>query len=136
MFMNEISFAGNVGKDAELRYVGEKNTALCQFSLCHTETPEGREKISTWLNIKVWGKQAEYASRIKAGDNVFVKGKLGINEWTAKDGTKKQSVEIFVNSLGIIEKTPKSQQPQKKQNHSTINQAKFNEPGIEEDIPF
>lgn len=65
MLLNEVTFAGNAGKDAE-DFTTPTGTRIVSFSLCHTDKSNNQEK-TTWLRVKVFGGFAEPASRIKKG---------------------------------------------------------------------
>ena len=59
--MNNVVLVGRLTKDPELRYVGEKNNALTNFSLAVDrgyKSLQGENKVD-FINIEVWGKQAE-----------------------------------------------------------------------------
>lgn len=72
---------GTATKDAEFKLVGEKQSAMCTFSLAAGK----REDTTTiFVNCKAWRKVAEVASAIRKGDPVFVAGT--ISEWTNNNG--------------------------------------------------
>ena len=68
---NKVQLIGNLGKDPELKNVGN-GQALLRLSLATNErykTPEGDWKDNTqWHPIVVWGKQAEkMATQVRKG---------------------------------------------------------------------
>jgi single-strand DNA-binding protein len=102
MQLNDISFAGFVGRDAETK-VTQNNAKIVNFNLCHTlKGKDGRADVSTWVRVKVFGAWAETASSLKKGDNVFVKGSLNVTEYTNKEGVKKTMVEISAFNLAVL----------------------------------
>lgn len=106
MQLNEIFFAGFVGQDPNDKTTAN-NLRIVDFNLCSTyKGKNGSKDISTWVRVKVFGGWCDLASKVKKGDNVFVKGSLSINEYE-KDGIKKTSVEVIANSLSIIKKDDK-----------------------------
>lgn len=104
MLINELTFAGNAGKDAVDKTTAN-GTRIVTFSLCHTQKgKQGSPDKSTWITVKAFSWAAETAARIKKGMNVYVKGPLSVDEYVGQDGAKKTSVCLIANSIGIIEK--------------------------------
>jgi single-strand DNA-binding protein len=108
--VNTVVLSGRVVANPELKYTA-KGTAVTsmRFASSHyyrsPSAPEGEFKEeSLFITVEIFGKLAErVAERQKKGDPVMVRGRLSLNEWTAKDGTKKQTYRIFadqVNALG------------------------------------
>ncbi len=109
MQLNEITFAGFVGKDAEVKTVGN-NLKVGTFSLCHTEKGrDGKEDTTTWVRVTAWGNWADTAGTFKKGDNVVVKGKLNVKQFK-HEGVERTSVDVVANAIGRIQKeAPKAQ---------------------------
>ena len=64
---------GNATKDAELKYVGEKQSALTTWSIAAGKRPD---KTTIFIDCKAWRGAAEYAACILKGDSVCVIGKI------------------------------------------------------------
>lgn len=123
--INQVTFAGYVGKDAEDRTLPGGQTRVVSFSMCHTEKGKnGREDVSTWVRVKVFGAWCDTAAQVKKGDNVLVMGKLQVQNYKGKDGSEKTSVDLLAHTLGVLQKTPP---PQSKAASGAMP---------EEDIPF
>jgi single-strand DNA-binding protein len=96
--LNKCSFIGNLGKDPEVRMVGESKVA--NFSLAVTEKFKDRsgnqQEKTEWVNIVFWGRQAEICEQyLKKGSSVYVEGKLETRSWDDKTtGEKKYRAEI------------------------------------------
>lgn len=101
--MNQITLTGNLGKDPELRTVGE--TKLATFSVASSETyTKNGEKITKteWHTIKVWGRTAEIiAQYFKKGSKILLTGKLEYEQWE-KDGQKKERAVIVLRTFEFI----------------------------------
>lgn len=71
-----IIITGNVGKDAEKRFLST-GTALLSFNVAVNEYYKGEEN-TTWFRVTVWGdKKVEYLeSRITKGVPVYIEGSL------------------------------------------------------------
>lgn len=137
MLINELTFAGNAGKDA-LDKTTSSGTRIVTFTLCHTQkAKQGGADKSTWITVKAFSWSAESAAKIKKGMNVFVRGPLSIDEYTAKDGSKKTSVCLIANSIGILEKgSPRAYEQASEQVVETPSIGFLYNPDDLSDIPF
>ncbi len=63
---------------------------------------EWKDEKTAWVNLAVFQKAAENVaeSDLKKGDLITVIGKMSTDEWEDKDGNKRISVEIAVDSIG------------------------------------
>ena len=94
--LNKVLLIGNLTRDPELRYLTGGNSAVCEFGIAINRRfmqASGQEKDETcFLEIVVWGKQAETCSRfLQKGSTVFIEGRLVYDQWTEKDTQKKRS---------------------------------------------
>jgi single-strand DNA-binding protein len=81
--MKNITIAGNVGKDAEVRTT-QNGDKLASFSVA-VEQRDGREKSTLWFDVSLWGKRGEaLAPHIVKGGRVAVSGDLGTREYNGK----------------------------------------------------
>lgn len=105
--MNKVILLGNVGKDPEIRYVGQRPVA--SFSLATsdpartladgTTIPERTE----WHNIVVWDRNAEIAERyVRKGTRLLCEGKLRTRVWEDRSAIKRNITEILVESLELL----------------------------------
>jgi single-strand DNA-binding protein len=108
--MNNITVAGIIGKDLELKKFGENVVGI--FSVADSQ---GKEKPPLWWNCQIWGKRAESFSKfLLKGTHVTVTGSISEREWTAKDGTKNKSFDVKIvdvalqSSKGVIKSSGKS----------------------------
>jgi single-stranded DNA-binding protein len=72
---------GNATKDAELKYVGEKQSAMTTFSLACGKRPD---ESTIFANCKAWRGVAELAANIAKGDAVCCIGKIEEREYNGK----------------------------------------------------
>ena len=94
---NEITLEGRLGKDPELKHIGAKQTALCQFSIATTESMGGDSEKTIWHDVKIWQKLAEaVAGQIEKGDTICVTGYLDVEEWDDKETGKKRRKSVIV----------------------------------------
>lgn len=106
MSFNKITIIGNLGRDPELRYTPQ-GKAVCDFSLATNEKKRDKDgipqEIATWFRITLWGNQAEAASKyLKKGSQVYIEGRLGLEEWQDRDGNNRQTLTVQANELQFI----------------------------------
>ena len=80
-FGGAVCVAGTCTKDAELKYVGEKQTPMCTFSLA---VGKRQDTTTIFANCKAWRSLAVQASQVHKGDSVFAVGIIEENEYQGK----------------------------------------------------
>lgn len=91
--MNEVFLKGNIGRDPELKYT-QNNLAILEFSVA-TSRKKGQGFVTDWHRVVYFGdKAAEVSKYLRSGSKVFVKGTYNVEEYTAKDGSKKYSYKV------------------------------------------
>ena len=76
-----LIITGYAAKDADLRFVGDKQTPLCFFSV---NTGKGADGKGVFVNCKAWGDLAITAGCIAKYDSLMVTGTFAVE--TGKDG--------------------------------------------------
>ena len=100
---NRIFISGNVARDIELRMTAGKGTPVATTSIAVNDG-YGENKKTYFVNIVVWGKQAEFfANNVLKGQKIWVNGKLVIRDYEAKDGTKKYITEVVADMFDGVE---------------------------------
>ena len=101
--MNKVTISGNVARDIELRMTAGKGTPVATTSIAVNDG-YGENKKTYFVNIVVWGKQAEFfANNVVKGQKVWVNGKLVIRDYEAKDGTKRYVTEVVADMYDGVE---------------------------------
>lgn len=97
--MNHITVVGNVGRQPEgLKYTGA-GLAVLKFSLADTRGKDDNKKTS-WYDIVCFGDMAEsVVENIGKGDRIIVAGRLQVEDYEKKDGTKGKRVEIIADDV-------------------------------------
>lgn len=96
--MNSITVAGQLGKDAEIRYLSNGDP-VASFSVADSQ---GKEKPTIWWRCSLFGKRAEsLAPYLIKGQQVTVSGTVTEREYTDKDGQKRKAQEIRVNDVAL-----------------------------------
>jgi single-strand DNA-binding protein len=158
--LNRVQLIGNLTRDPELRYT-PSGAAVCSFSIATnrnwtTDTGEKKEQVE-FHRIVSWNKLAELCSQfLTKGRKVFVEGRLTTRSWTAQDGTQKQTTEIIINDMILLdnrrpgteepaaaeepveEETPKAKAPAKKavKEEEPTQEAPSEDEVAPDDIPF
>lgn len=95
--MNNITIAGNLTKDAEVRQVGSDQVS--NFTVADNQ---GKDKAAIFWNCSLFGKRAESLSPyLKTGQAVTVFGNVTEREWTDKDGQKRKSMDVRVGDVAL-----------------------------------
>jgi single-strand DNA-binding protein len=105
--INVVVITGNLTQDPELRHLGS-GTAVCELRVAVNSrrkdgaTGEWVDKPN-YFNVTVWGAQGENcATYLSKGRPVAIEGRLDWREWEAKDGGKRQAVQIIANSVQFL----------------------------------
>jgi len=106
MSFNKITIVGYLGRDPELRYTPQ-GTALCKMSIATTERRKNgageTEEHTTWFRVTAWGRQAELANEYLAkGRQVYVEGRLRLEEYTDREGQKRYSAEVSATEIQFL----------------------------------
>ena len=133
--MATICLAGALGRDAELKYVGNGATALLSFSVADSVYDSAtKEQKTIWYRCNIWGARAEgnLKNYLKKGQYVFVSGELSVSEYRANDGTNKYSLEIRCNDVKL---TGKKTGGDTTSRHNQVNDTAQTEDDYD-DVPF
>lgn len=107
---------GNLTRDPELRYTPQ-GTAVCNFGLATNRswtTDQGEHKENVEFHrIVAWDKLAEICSQLLfKGRRVYVEGRLQTRQWEGQDGNNRQTTEIIINDMIILDsrRTPQEEE--------------------------
>ena len=96
--MNSICIAGNVARDAEVRYL-PNGDAVAGFSVADNM---GKDKGAIFWSCSLFGKRAESLSEfLRKGQAVTITGTVSEREWTDKDGQKRKSMDVRVQDVAL-----------------------------------
>lgn len=102
--LNQVNLIGKLGRDAETRFVNDKNS-VTNFSIAtdHQYKKDGEwEAKTTWHNIVAWNLSDWHTEALKKGVTVHVGGRLETREWTDKDGNKRYTTEVIADKHSVI----------------------------------
>lgn len=97
--MQLITIAGRIGKDAELRTTSNGDK-VCGFSVA-VETRNGRDKVTNWFRVSLWGKRGEALSQyLTKGSAVTVVGEFSLGEYDGKPQLNLRASEVALQGGG------------------------------------
>jgi len=131
--MNNLTVAGQLGRDAEVRFL-PNGDPVANFSIADSQ---GKDKDAIWWNCQLFGKRAEsLAQYLKKGQAVTITGKVSQRKYTDKNGIEKISTDVQVNEVALQGGNREStQQPQQRQQvPAPSNPGSFQD--MDDDIPF
>jgi single-strand DNA-binding protein len=104
--VNVVVITGNLTRDPELRHTGG-GTAVCDLRVAVNS--RRKDQSGNWVDkpnyfdVTVWGAQGENcANYLSKGRPVAIEGRLDWREWEAKDGGKRQAVQIIANTVQFL----------------------------------
>lgn len=113
MSVNKAIILGRLGKDPEIRAVG--NSDVANLSVATSErwksknTGEWEEKTE-WHRVNVWGEKGKGSIKfieenLRKGDQVYLEGSIETRKWKDQQDVEKFSTEIKVSAFGgVIQK--------------------------------
>ena len=106
MSFNKVIIVGNLGRDPELRYTPQ-GPAVCNFSMATTEKRRDKsgeyQDVTTWFRVTVWDKKAEVAAKyLQKGSQVYIEGRLKLDEWTDRDGKTRTTLDVTATDMQFI----------------------------------
>jgi single-strand DNA-binding protein len=100
MDLNDVKIAGNLVKEAELRYTPQ-GTPVANVSLGVNETytvDNEKRTATTFVDVQLWGASAEKFSKlVQKGQHILVEGALRQDNWEDKQ-TKQARSKLFVRA--------------------------------------
>ena len=99
--MNKVILIGRLTKDPELNYTAGTGTAVCRFSIAVTRPFKKDE--TDFINCVAFGKTGEtIAQYLTKGRQLAIVGNIRTGSYDAKDGTKRYTTDINVESFEFI----------------------------------
>lgn len=136
--LNRITLIGNLGRDAETRFLADSNLAITNFSLATTHSYKG--KSGDWVNETTWHRITAFnlsdfmKENLKKGKKIYVEGRLTNREYTDKEGVKRYSTDIISEKLIPLEATGVGREEESSNGSSEVSET----PQVQDndDLPF
>jgi len=114
MRINQCNFAGNLGKDAQVREVG--NSIVVNFSIAVQKFKKDEPPL--WVRCAYWGdRAAKVAPYLNKGSPVYVTGEVSLREYEST-GSTGTALELRVSELQLLGKAPGSKDDEPPRNQS------------------
>ena len=128
--MNKVILIGRLTKDPELNFAAGSGTAVTRFTLAITR--QFKKEETDFINCIAFGKTGEtIAQYVTKGRQLAVTGNIRTGSYDAKDGTKRYTTDVVVESFEFISSQG---QGQGQQNDNTGNQNNWDKGSSEEDM--
>jgi single-strand DNA-binding protein len=125
--MNVICLAGNITRDAEVRFT-PGGDAVANFAVADNQ---GKDKPAIFWNCALYGKRAEsLAPYLVKGQSVTISGNVTEREWTDKEGNKRKQMDVRVADVAL-QGGKREDAPTKRQQPNSRNDESF-----PDEIPF
>ena len=115
MSVNKVILLGRVGKEPEIRQVGDNKVANFSIATSEKFKDKAGNKVENteWHNVVFWGKQAELIEQyVHKGDELYIEGSIK-TETYEKDGEKRYAAKIkgsVITFVSQVKKEGESQQ--------------------------
>ena len=99
--LNRIAIMGRFTRDPELKYTPSGKAVLSFTLACDRDyQPKAGDKKTDFVDCVAWNTTAEFISRyFSKGRMANVSGSLESRKWEAKNGDKRRSWEVRVESI-------------------------------------
>jgi single-strand DNA-binding protein len=107
MNYNKVFLMGNLTRDIEIKHTAGNN-AVANIGLAvnrrySTQSGEKREEV-VWVDCEAWGRTAEIMAQcLSKGRPVFIEGRLKLDQWEGKDGTKQSKLRVVVENFQFVD---------------------------------
>ena len=101
-----LTIVGNVGQDAEIKYLRD-GVAVTNFSVAVSKVTgkgDARKETTTWFKITIWREKAETAAQIvKKGARILVTGEVSASAFIdKKTGEARASLELTASEFRLL----------------------------------
>lgn len=98
MSINTWAFSGRLGRDAETRY-SQSGKEVVSTAVA-VDQGWGENKKTLWVDAVMFGERfGKITQYLTKGAKVTVTGEAGLNQYTAKDGSEKSSIQCIVRDI-------------------------------------
>ena len=111
--LNRICIMGRLTAAPELRYT-QQNTPVASFTVAVDRDYQqgGSERQTDFIPCVAWRSTAEFISKyFTKGSMAAVSGRLQLRDWTDKDGNKRRTAEVVVDSIYFGESKKRDASP-------------------------
>lgn len=118
IMLNKFIGIGNLTKDPEFREFSEEK-CVCVLSVAINIGKDDKNPL--YIDVQYWNNLARNCNKfLSKGRKVFVEGKLSINSWTGKDGTKRQKMFCKGDVINFLSAEKKEEPKQKESQNKDL----------------
>ena len=133
--MNEVILMGRLTKDPDVRYGGEKQTAIARYTLAvDRRIKKEGEASADFISCVALGKNGEFAEKyLHKGTKIAVVGSIQTGNYTNKEGQKVYTTDVLVDKQEFAE----SKKAETHEEQAPVGDGFMSIPaGIDEELPF
>jgi len=98
---NRVVLAGNLTRDPELRFT-QSGVPVANFGLAVNRVRSKNEEVD-FFDVTAWRELGETVTNYKKkGDPILVEGRLQYRSWEAKDGSKRNKVDVVADNVQFL----------------------------------
>ncbi|RDY23677.1 single-stranded DNA-binding protein [Romboutsia maritimum] len=133
--MNNVILVGRLTKDPELKYVGNSQSSVTEFTMAVDRRYKDKDgvKKTDFIKIEMWGKKAEICSKyVTKGKRIGVEGSLLVDNYQTINGENKIFTKVRAYNFNFLDSKYTSD-TNKENKHYNATEV-FEE--LEDEIPF
>ena len=136
IIINKVVLLGRLTKDPELRYAAGSGTAVCRFTVAINR--QFKKDETDFINCVAFGKTGETITQyFTKGSKIAITGNIRTESYDAKDGTKRYTTDVIVETFEFVESKKKETNEFDKQASNFPDPfTKEHEEPVFDDIPF
>ena len=107
--MNSVSVVGRLTAEPKLESLTNQEgneVPHCRFRIAinNGARPSGEPRDATFIDVDTWGRLAENCAQyLDKGSAVAVNGRLGLESWTAQDGSPRSRHVLQTSAMGSVQ---------------------------------
>lgn len=121
--MNSVNLIGRLSNSPEIRHT-TNNQVVCRFTLAVTRRFKNQagDYEADFINCVAFSKTAELIGNyVEKGQQLAVEGRIQTGSYTAQDGSKRYTTDVFVENITFIN-SKKSASERKESEQVTTNE--------------
>ena len=112
--LNHVILQGRLTKDPEVRYTpNKKAVADIRIAVERDFRNKEGERATDYFSVEAFALLAEHIAKFyKKGDPILVSGRLQHEQWTDKEGNKRETVQVVAANVWFTQAAKKDGEPQ------------------------
>lgn len=110
--MNNVILVGRLTNNPEVRYVGNSQTPVSEFTLAVDRKYKNQEGIrkTDFIRVEIWDRKAEICCQyFRKGSLIGIEGSLRVDNYKTSMGEFRSVVKVRANNFNFITSKNKSQ---------------------------